>query len=249
MSALLRAELLKARTTRTTALLLAWMLGVGVLVALLHVLSFGVDDLSRRDNQLRIAGLGTTLAALFGALVGALSMTSEFRHGTIRPTLMVSPDRQRLVAAKVLAALGIGAAFGLLAAVLIDGVEAAGLAARGVHIDLSASTYVQLVVGAVVSGALFAAIGVGVGALVRNQVAAVAGVAIWLLFLEPLLLSDLPDIGRYAPEASGGAIAGAIQTQITDDLVAPLVGALLLCVYALGAAVAGAAALAHTDID
>ena len=141
MIAQLRSELLKQRTTSTNLLLLAWMLGLVVLVVALHVLSFGVDDLSRESNQMKILGLGTSLAALFAALVGAMSITGEFRTGTIRPTFLVTPRRMRVVAAKVVASMLAGAGVGLVAEALTAGAEAAGLAARGIHIELGGADY------------------------------------------------------------------------------------------------------------
>jgi ABC-type transport system involved in multi-copper enzyme maturation permease subunit len=248
MTAQLRSELLKQRTTRTTVLLLAWLVGLVLLVVGLHVASFGLDDLGRESNQMRILGLGTTLGVLFAALVGALSVTAEFRTGTIRPTLLITPRRTTVIVAKLAAGMLIGAAAGLLAQTLNAGAEAAGLALRGIEIGLGAGDYAQLLAGGALAGALFGALGVGVGALVRNQVTAVAALCVWLLLLEPLLLGDLPGVAKYAPEASAGAITGAIQSQLTDALVAPALGVVLLAVYVLVAAVAGALALNRRDV-
>jgi ABC-2 type transport system permease protein len=248
MIAQLRSELLKQRSTRTTLVLLAWMVGLVVLVVALHVLSFSADDLSRENNQLKILGLGTSIGALFASLLGALSITAEIRTGTIRPTLLVTPRRTKVVAAKILASMLAGAGVGLLAAALTAGAEAAGLAIRGIHIELAAGDYAQLLAGGALSAALFAAIGVGVGAIVRSQVATVTGLCVWLLFLEPLLLGDLPEAAKYAPEASAGAMAGAIQSQLADALVAPALGVLLLAVYAVLAGVAGSLAITRRDV-
>jgi hypothetical protein len=118
-----------------------------------------------------------------------------------------------------------------------------------VHIQLSAGDYAQLLAGGALAAALFAAIGVGVGALVRNQVTALVGLCVWLLFVEPLLLADLPSVARYAPEASAGAIAGAIQSQIADTLIAPAFGVLLLAAYAALIAWAGALLVTRRDVD
>ena len=248
MTAQLRSELLKQRTTRTNTLLLLWMVGLVVLVVLLHVLSFGVDDLSRRDNQLKIAGLGTSIGALFASLLGAMSITSEIRHGTIRPTFLATPRRTRVIAAKVVAGALAGIGVGLLAEALTAAVEAAGLAARGIPIEIGGGDYAQLLAGGALAAALFASIGVGVGAIVRNQVAAVVGLCVWLLFIEPILLGDVPSAGKFAPGASAGAIAGAIQTQIADTLVAPAVGVLLLAAYAAIAGAAGSIATERRDV-
>jgi ABC-2 type transport system permease protein len=248
MTPALRSELLKQRTTRTNALLLGWMVGLVVLVVLLHVLSFGVDDLSRHDNQMKIAGLGTSLGALFASLLGALAITGEIRHGTIRPTFLAMPRRIRVIAAKFVASALAGLALGLLAEALTAGVEAAGLAARGVDVRLTGGEYAQLLAGGALAAGLFAAIGVGVGAVVRNQVAAVVGLCVWLLFLEPVLLGDLPAVGKLGPGASAGAIAGAIQTQIAGDLVAPGLGVLLLAAYAGLAAALGSLSITRRDV-
>jgi ABC-2 type transport system permease protein len=249
MTAQLRSELLKQRTTRTNLALLAWMVGLVVLVVALHVLSFGVDDLSRDGNQMKILGLGTLIGALFAALLGAMSITGEFRTGTIRPTFLVTPRRTRVVAAKVVASMLAGLGVGLVAAALTAGVETAGLAARGIDIELGSGDYAQLLAGGAFAAALFGAIGVGVGALVRNQVATVVGLCVWLLFLEPLLLGDVPSAAKYAPEASAGAIAGAIQSQIADTLVAPALGVVLLAAYAALAGLAGSLLITRRDVD
>jgi ABC-type transport system involved in multi-copper enzyme maturation permease subunit len=248
MSAQLRSELLKQRTTRTSLVLLAWMVGLVVLVVALHVLAFGAADLSRESNQMKILGLGTSIGALFASLLGAISITGEIRTGTIRPTLLVTPRRTRVVVAKIQASSLAGVAVGLIAEAVTAGAEAAGLGLRGIHIELGVSDYAQLLAGGALAGALFAAIGVGVGAIVRNQVAAVAGLCVWLLFLEPLLLGDVPRVAKYAPEASAGAIAGAIQSQIADTLVAPAFGVLLLAVYAALAGTAGVLTITRRDV-
>jgi ABC-type transport system involved in multi-copper enzyme maturation permease subunit len=249
MTAQLRSELLKQRTTRSSWLLLAWMVGLVVLVVALHVFSFSLATLEQETNQTKILGLGTSIGSLFAALLGAMSVTGEFRSGTIRPTFLVTPRRRRVVTAKVVASMAVGAGIGLLAEALTAGAEAAGLAARGVHIELAAGDYAQLVAGGALAAALFAAIGVGIGTVVRNQVPALIGLCVWLLFVEPLLLADVPSAAKYAPEASGGAIAGAIQSQIADSLVAPALGAVLLAAYAALATAAGALLITRRDVD
>ena len=249
MTAQLRSELLKQRTTRTNRLLLGWMAGLVVLVVALHVLSFSKSTLAQEANQMKILGLGTSIGALFAAMLGAMSITGEFRSGTIRPTFLVTPRRARVIAAKALASMAAGAGIGLVAEALTAGAEAAGLAARGVHIELAGGDYAQLLAGGALGAALFAAIGVGIGAMARNQVAALVGLCVWLLFVEPLLLGDVPSAARYAPEASAGAIAGALQSQIADSLIAPALGALLLAAYAALIAAAGALLVIRRDVD
>jgi ABC-type transport system involved in multi-copper enzyme maturation permease subunit len=248
MSALIRSELLKQRTTRTSLLLLFWMVGLVALVVLLHVFSLSAHTITPRDGELKVLGWGTSIGALFASLLGAMSITAEIRHGTIRPTFLATPNRARVIAAKVAASALAGVALGLLAEALTAGIESAGLAVRGIHISLSAGDYVQLLAGGAAAAALWAAIGVGIGALVRNQVGALIGLCVWLLLIETTLIGNVPSAGKFAPGASAGALAGAIQTQTAAKLVVPALGVLLLATYATLAAGAGALATARRDV-
>jgi ABC-2 type transport system permease protein len=248
MSRLVRSELLKQRTTRTTTLLLLWMGGLILLVVLLHVLSLSIQNLSSASGQLKVAGWGTGIGALFAALLGAMSITAEIRHGTIRPTFLATPRRERVVASKLIAGAICGIAVGLLAEALTAAIEAAGLAVRGIHIQLTGGDYVQLVAGGALAAGLFAAVGLGVGTVVRQQVGTVVGLCVWLLLIETALVGNVPSTGKFAPGAAAGAIAGAVQTQSASKLVAPGVGLLLLAAYAAIASGAGMAVTNRRDV-
>jgi ABC-type transport system involved in multi-copper enzyme maturation permease subunit len=248
MSGLLRSELLKQRTTRTTLQLPLWMAGLVVLVVVLHVVGFSVHDLASRDHQLKVFGWGTGIGSLFAALLGALSITGEIRHGTIRPTFLVTPTRARVIAAKAAASAFGGLVLGLLAEGLAAGVSSAGLAARGVHVALSAGDFAQLLAGGAVAAALWAAIGTGIGAIVRNQVGTVVGLCVWLLLIETTLIQNFSSVAKLAPGASAGALAGAIQAQGATSLLAPTLGALLLVAYAAAATAAGSIAITRRDV-
>jgi ABC-2 type transport system permease protein len=248
MTRLLRSELLKQRTTRTSLTLLLYMLGLVLLVVLLHVFSLSVDELGARDNQLKVLGWGTSIGALFAALLGAMSITAEIRHGLIRPTFMAAPRRARVIAAKVGASALAGTLVGLLAQALTAAITSAGLTARGVEIAVTAADFAQLLAGGAAAAALFAAIGVGVGALIRNQVGTVVGLCVWLLLVESILIGDVPSVGQFTPGASAGALAGALQDVGPADLLAPALGALLLVAYAAVAGAAGSIAVARRDV-
>ncbi len=245
MTAQLRSELLKLRSTRTNIGLLAGMLGLVLLVVLLHGLSLPVKELVGRQPQKEIFGRGGMFGTLFGALLGALSITGEFRHGTIRPTLLVTPQRQRVIAAKVGASMLAGAVLGLLAIAVASGVGGVALASRGVKLDLGASDYTGLLIGGALAAGLWAAIGVGVGTVVRSQVPTTGGICIWILFVEGLLAADggiIGDARRYLPEALGNAAGGQVPR------VAPVMAVVLLALYAAAAATAGWGAAARRDV-
>jgi ABC-2 type transport system permease protein len=245
---LIRSELLKQRTTRTSLLLLLWMAALILLLVLLHVFTLSTAHLSAEDGQLKVVGWGTTVGALFAALSGAMSVTSEIRHGTIRPTFLISPRRRRVIAAKLAVGALTGLGVGLLAEAFTAAITAAGLAVRGIHIQLTIGDYLQLLTGGAAVGAIFAAIGLGIGAAVRQQVGVVAGLCVWLLLIETTLIGNVPSAGKFAPGAAAGALTGAIQTQSASKLVAPGVGLLLLAAYAGVAAATGASLTNRRDV-
>lgn len=247
MTALVRAELLRQRSTRTSLGLFAALLGLVLLAILLHSLGLAAERLDRTDLQLMVLGRGEFLAALFGGLLGALSITSEIRYGTIRPTLLVSPWRHRVVAAKVWVSILVGAGFGLAGSGLAAAVGTAALRTRGVDVQLTGGDYALLVAGGTAAAALWAAIGVGVGAVLRNQVPTLIGLSAWVLFVEGLLAGDqgsFGNVGRFLP----GAAAAAISGQDPDRLLAPGAGLVLLALYAGAAALVGAFATVRRDV-
>jgi ABC-type transport system involved in multi-copper enzyme maturation permease subunit len=225
------------------------MLALVLLAVLLHGLGLPAEKVDSTSEQLTlVVGWGEKLAAVFAGLLGAMSITSEIRHGTIRPTFLVTPQRARVLAAKVLASMFFGAGFGLIATGLAVGVGSAALRARGIESQLDGGAYALFLAGGAAAAALWAAIGVGLGAVVRNQVPTLIGICAWLLFVEGLLVGDLigaaGDVGRFAP----GAAAAAISGQDPAQLVAPVVGLVLLVLYATAAALAGSLATARRDV-
>ncbi len=247
MTAPLRAELLKQRSTRTNVSLFAAMLGLVLLAVLLHGLGLPATSLDSAASQLRILSPGEIIGSLIAALLGAMSITGEIRHGTIRPTFLVSPRRNRVVTAKVWASIMGGAGVGLAAGAVAEGASTVALRARGIASRLDAGDYVLPLLGGAAAAALWAAIGVGVGAIVRNQVATLVGLCAWLLFVENLLLGDLSNLtaGRFLP----GAAAAAISGQKPDTpLLAPGLALVLLALYAVAAATAGSIATNRRDV-
>jgi ABC-2 type transport system permease protein len=231
----LRSELLKQRSTQTTLFLFLAMVGLVGLASALHVLAPTASDLASRKHQLEVFEVGTRVGMLFAALVGAMAITAEIRHGTIRATFLVTPRRGQVLAAKLAVSALVGLGFGLLAEGLMAAATTVALSARGIDNRLGGGDYVQLLAGGTAAAALWATIGLGVGALVRNQVATLLGLCAWMLVVENLLLPFVPDAGRFTPGAAGLALAG----RTADKLLAPTPAALVLVFFAAAVAAAG----------
>lgn len=239
----LLSELRKMRSTRTNLGLLAGMVALTLLTVLINGFVLSVTELEGHDNQHLLLSAGTS-GALFASLIGVMAITSEFRHGTIRSTFLVTSDRSRVIAAKVVASLLMGIVFGLVAIGLSFGVGYAILTGRGIDFALDAGHVVLLVLGTVLMTALWAAMGVGIGAVVRNQVFAVIGVIVWAFFVDNLIRALLPDAGRFTPVGASDSVTAGF----ADYLLAPALGGLLLAVYALVFVAAGALLVARRDV-
>jgi ABC-2 type transport system permease protein len=240
----LRAELLKQRSTQTTLFLLLAMVGLVALASALHVLAPSPSSLASLKHQLQVFEVGTRIGMLFAGLVGAMAITAELRYGTIRPTFLVTPSRGPVLAAKLAVSALAGILFGLLAEGLMAGATTVALSARGIDNQLTRGDYLQLLAGGTTAAALWALIGLGFGALVRNQVATLVGLCAWMLLVENLLLPFVPAAGRFTPGAAGLALAGSV----ADKLLAPAPAALALALYAAAAAAAGWLATLRRDV-
>lgn len=208
MMAQTNAELLKLRSTRTTAGLLLTTVALVLLFALLTGLVSKAPEITGVDNQRNLLGVGG-LAAILAAIAGALLVTGEYRFGTIRPTLLFTPQRSRVIVAKYLASLLAGLVFGVIGEALSLGVGAAVLSGRGIAFDLSGGQLTLLILGTLAGTALWGMIGVAVGGILRNQVAAVVGLLAWVFVVENLLFGLVPSVGRYTPGQAAQALAGS----------------------------------------
>jgi ABC-2 type transport system permease protein len=235
------------RTTRTNLGLLLGLIALVLFGVIAGGLSGGETDFAERLNQRELVGNGA-FAAVFAAMIGVMAMTSEFRHGTIRATFVFTPARMRVVSAKVIASLAVGAAFGLLGAALALGVGMAVIRGRGFDLLIDGGDVRRLLVGTIIASALWAGLGVGLGAIVRNQVLAIVGLFVWVFVIEILVFQFLPGVGRYAPGAAGTAMTGDTVGDSSVHLLSGPAGGALLASYAAAFVLAGALVTTRRDV-
>jgi ABC-2 type transport system permease protein len=239
---LIGAELLKIRTTRTFWGITAGAVG---LVLLIVVLSLSLDDSLNTETNvhdlLSVAGFSGLLALVLGVVVGA----GEYRHGTIAWTLLVTPRRLRAVSAQVLACGLAGIAIGLTAFVLATAVAIPWLSAKDAPLP-PVSELLELVAGVVAYAGLAAALGAGLGALLRNQVAGVVIVLVGLFVVDPTLAALDESLAAFTLSGLGAAINGA--SDDSSDLLAPVTAGLVWALYALLFVALAAIRTANRDI-
>jgi ABC-2 type transport system permease protein len=239
-----RAELLKIRSTRTTVGLVLGMLVLVVLFSLLSGLLTKAPELVTTEDQREVLSVGS-LSGVFAALAGIMLVTSEYRYGTIRPTFLFTPTRSRVLGAKLAAGVLAGVVFGIVGGLLGFAIGYACIAGRGIDYELSGGQTALLLLGTVAVTALWGAIGVAVGALVRNQVGAIIGVLAWGFVVENLLFGLVPSVGRFGPTHAGDALIGLT----TEHLLQATAGGLVLVAWAVALSVAGPPLAVRRDVS
>jgi ABC-2 type transport system permease protein len=210
MTGLVRVELLKLRTMRVTYGLLAAAVVVTALFSALEASRAGraVSPISTA------AGLGdvTTasgVAMILAAVLGVIVTSGEFRHTSATLTYLATPDRRRVLGAKAVATALAGACYGLAAGIAATAVGLAYVAGKGDHVTLGAATLAGHVAGAGAGAALLAAVGVGIGSLIRAQLAGVIGVFVWCMVIESILGGSVSAIRPYLPYTAATTLGGA----------------------------------------
>jgi len=225
VTALVRAEWLKLRTTAVPWVLAAIALVITGLLVVVYFVNHGdnggngavhptfgppTPTIPHTVQQLRnLIGRGL-IGYLFALLLGVLIITTEFRHKTVTTTFLVTPKRPRMVVGKLLLA----ALAGIGLAVLV-----------------------------------LAATGVGVGSLITNQVAALIVVLGWFLVVENIIAGIWPGTTKWLPTGAAAAAASVTEGRMNDvALLAWWQGSLLILAYALVFAAVGSAVLTQRDI-
>jgi ABC-2 type transport system permease protein len=258
------AELEKLATVWSTYVLLAAV----ALAAGLLGLVIGLGPHRHGVDALLFAAPGTvrwydqvfsalTISQDFALVLGILVITGEYRHKTVTPVYLGEPRRGFITAAKLL----VSAAGGLLAAV-------AGLAGSLVlgfslvwsgygNVGEMLGRFSSYTPGILLAAILFGIYGLGLGALLRNQVVAlVVGLGVTAI-VEPIVVAVWPSVGRFMPSeaarvlepaaASGAASGGGITGRLANPISGPEAILVLLC-YGIVLAIAGSLTTLRSDI-
>jgi ABC-2 type transport system permease protein len=247
MTRVIGSEFFKLRTTRT---FYGVTLGALALVVIISVIAAAAGSFHAGDTPgidlLGIAGI----CQLFTLVLGILAVSTEFRHGTITPSLLVVPDRSQLVLAKLVAHLLAGLLIGFLAYGLCAVLSLGILSARDIETGVDSSEVIKILVGGSIAAALFAAVGVGLGALVRNQVGAIVGALAYVFVIEPLV-RIIPGIDDAVTKYGFGGVSDGLARTNSDsgrDLLGQVPAGLLFAGYAAVFVVAGILLMRRRDV-
>jgi ABC-2 type transport system permease protein len=216
LTALVRSELLKVRTTR------GWWAYVAVIVLLAGIFVAGdigsTEDANRGtvDFQLGLVDVAG-VAALLAIILGITIVTTEFRHGTITPAFLTTPHREWVLASNTVATAVVSLLFAVLAFAVVAAVAVPWLSLVDAELHFGESEVLTRAAKAVLLVVLWGLLGVAIGAVVHSQVAALVGTLVWIFLAETLLLGlfgllDIDGVAAYLPfraldaaDGTGGA--------------------------------------------
>lgn len=235
-------ELLKLRSTRTVWILLgaAQLLIIGGISGLM-LNGKNVDS----PEVLRKAASHLGLVALFTLILGIMAVAGEYRHRTITDAYLAEPRRAKVILAKLAAYTVTGLGFGVVGMVTALVTTAIWLAAKGYTLDLSTVDMWSTLIGGVLWNGLFAAIGVGVGALITNLIGAVAAALAWLALVEGIVAQLVGGIKNWLPFALGSALDSLPTATGGPE---PWLAGLALAAYAAAFAIAAVFTSTRRDV-
>jgi ABC-2 type transport system permease protein len=246
---LINAEFIKLRTTQVWF----WLLLAAVAIAALFV----IGPLASRDGINTTADAvdmftssATSYVAVF--VLGVLGVTTEFRYQTITPTVLATPSRWALITAKMITYALVGAAYAAICLIVQLAIALPWLSSKNIDFSLSSEHVPRALGGVFAVVALFGIVGLGVGALLKNQIVAVTVGVIFLLVLQNLLII-IPGVKHVFPFMPGGGVASILtitgeRSENGVHLLAPWGGVAVLLAWAFIPAILGAAITMNRDI-
>jgi ABC-2 type transport system permease protein len=234
----LRSELIKLLTTRGLYGLVTGAVAVVVLGTVSTIMSTNAREITGSLHEQVFYMLASINAGLFGLVLGIRSFTDDFRHGTVIPTILATGNRFRVAVAKGAVAALAGGVLGIVVVAAMASVAVALSSIRGGDLAISNSD-LRAFTGMIATIALWGVLGVGVGATVRHQVAAIVGGLIWILVVENLGAGFLGDAGRLLPGQAGHALTRATQAGelIPFPVAAAVFGTYAVLIWLLGAVI------------
>jgi ABC-2 type transport system permease protein len=253
MRRLIAAEFRKLLTTR---LWLWLLLGSMALTALYVSLAIAFADdpdtwtppLATPAGQRTIFSIAASGSGTLLAVLAAIGLTGEFRHHTATATFLATPHRGRVVLAKLVTYGLVGVGYALASIATTAAIALPWLAAKGIQVPLGGNGIPGTLAGVVASVAVFGLVGVGLGALLRDQVATVVGLLVYLFVAEPIV-TRIPALRGWTIYLPGEAENALTQVALTNqEFLQPWQGGLLFAAYGIAFAVAGTLLTVRRDV-
>lgn len=235
---LIRAEFKKISSTRMTYVLLISALLLTATYVVMYALLAGFDNGTGQtlppltvEMSVRMVYSSLGSAYVIVLIFGIVGFTSETRHKTMNFTYLATPHRGQVIFAKFVTHAVWGAIFAVTNLAL--GLPLAiWLVNSRPHFEIPNQDIINVSIGVIVAFMLYSILGIALGALIRNQIAAIVISLVWVMLIEAIFIAILPSVGKWMP---AGAASSMLQARALDGAkyLEPLPGGLLLLAYAI----------------
>lgn len=247
MIGVLKSELFKLRTTRATKI-------VALCAVVLPAIIFGLTSLFAftngevGDSLVSMVGNFAPLTGLLLGVVGVLCATQEYSQGTIRITLVATPNRQKVFVAKLLTTLVVSVASSLLMLLLCLVPAQLILSSRSVTFDLIDSD-LRILFSVVILSAFLSVLGLSLGLIFKSSPGAISALLLWPTILEGMVFGLLTvafgrNMMKFAPVQGNGF---RLIAQYTDESNTWLVSLSYFTAFVAVFAVLGAVLFTRRD--
>jgi ABC-2 type transport system permease protein len=244
----MRSEWIKLRTVRMNLVLV--IIGVAIPFVICGLTAVLSDETRTREDILGFTTGASVLTALIIGVIGAVSITGEFTHNTIRPTFAATPQRTRVLLGKSIVLL-VGAA--VITAIVVVGsfLLTVGISEARDLVVGSDFDATPALLGTIVFAMLVTLFGFGIGMVVRNQPTAISLLLLWPLLVEGLIGAMLAIAGvdnpfRWLPYNAGLQLAAPTTGQGPDS-IGRVAGGVIFAVFVTVITVAGSVITTRRD--
>jgi hypothetical protein len=209
-----RSELFKMTTTRATKILLGFAVLVPVIIYILTLFFAFNEGVMGSPAIVNIAS-GAPLVALLLGVVGVMCATQEYSQGTIRITLVATPNRSRVYVAKLLTTLFISVISTAIVLVISLIATQIILSSRGVRFELIGND-VRVVASFLLMTTIVSVFGFSLGLIFKSGPGAISSVLLWPTIAEGMVFGLLSvatqkNVFRWAPIQNGFQLVSEFQ--------------------------------------
>jgi hypothetical protein len=248
MIGVLKSELFKLRTTRATKIVVICSVALpAIIFGLTSAFAFTNGEVG--DSLVSMVGNFAPLTGLLLGVVGVLCSTQEYSQGTIRITLVATPNRLKVFVAKLLTTLVVSVASALLMLLLCLLLSQVVLSTRNVTFELIGSD-IRVLFSAVILSAFLSILGLSLGLIFKSSPGAISALLLWPTILEGMVFGLLSvafdnNMMKFAPVQGNGF--RLIATYVGTDENTWLVSLTYFSAFVAVFAVLGAVLFARRD--
>ncbi len=236
----LMSEWVKLTTLRSTYIMLGLGLALSIATTALASVAMGSirDEWPADFDPMIFSMVGNIFALIIFSVFGVLALTREYSSGMMRLTLAASPQRWRVLTAKLMLVAGITLVLGIATTVGMSLVARVILGAYGLPVaGIGDADEMRLVLGLGAVMPFFPVVGLALGVLLRSTAGAITTV-LGLLWLPVILGEMVPlwwqqNVISYLP---GSALDSFTIAHVVDSPthLDPVVGAAVAAIWLAG---------------